>query len=178
LICRPGLATFNAHTKFEVSTITCYKDMKGNAECRNLWWFGVVRGHSRSSAMSPFDKAHTRYDFLINFNINTTHTTVLNYVSIFYCSRVMVSYLLKVANFNLAHLQLVPPLGVTPFEFYHDLWHQKTGVPGLSFDAVCGILHLAISVEHQLVTDSQTKHDYGIYCTSMASRGKKETQHK
>jgi len=26
---------FNPHTKFEVSTITCYKDMKGKAKCGN-----------------------------------------------------------------------------------------------------------------------------------------------
>jgi len=33
------------------------------------------------------------------------------------------------------------------------------------------ILHLAITVEHLLVTDRQT-HDYGIYRDSMASHGK------
>jgi len=33
------------------------------------------------------------------------------------------------------------------------------------------ILHLAISVEHRLVTDRQT-HDYGIYRASMASYDK------
>jgi len=26
---------FNPHTKFEVSTITCNEDMKGNAKCKN-----------------------------------------------------------------------------------------------------------------------------------------------
>ena len=26
---------------------------------QKMRWFGVVRGHSRSSAMSPFDRAHT-----------------------------------------------------------------------------------------------------------------------
>jgi len=26
---------FNPHTKFKVSMITCYKDIKGNAKCRN-----------------------------------------------------------------------------------------------------------------------------------------------
>ena len=26
---------------------------------QKMGWFGVVRGHSRSSAMSPFDRAHT-----------------------------------------------------------------------------------------------------------------------
>jgi len=29
------LAMFNPHTKFEVSPITCNKDMKGNAKCKN-----------------------------------------------------------------------------------------------------------------------------------------------
>jgi len=33
---------FNPRTKFEVSTFTCYEDMKGNAK---LWWFGVVMYH-------------------------------------------------------------------------------------------------------------------------------------
>jgi len=32
--------------------------MKGNA-CKNCSNLGVVRGHSRSSAMSPFDRGHT-----------------------------------------------------------------------------------------------------------------------
>jgi len=32
VICRLGLAMFNQHTKFEVSTITCYKEIKGNAK--------------------------------------------------------------------------------------------------------------------------------------------------
>jgi len=38
----------------------------------------------------------------------------------------VVSYLLKVADFNLSHLHLAPPLRVTLFEFWHDRWHQKT----------------------------------------------------
>jgi len=45
---------FNSHTRFEVSTIICYKDVKGNANVEIV----VVRGHSRSSAMLPFDRAH------------------------------------------------------------------------------------------------------------------------
>jgi len=27
---------FNSHTKFEVSTITCNKEMKGNAKCKKI----------------------------------------------------------------------------------------------------------------------------------------------
>jgi len=58
--------------------------------------------------------------------------------------------------FNIPHLHLVPPLGVTPFEFCWDFQHQKTRVPGLSCGIVCMILRLAISVEHWLVVDRQT----------------------
>jgi len=43
--------------------------------------FGVVRGHSRSWAMPPFDRAH---DFLFDFN--------RNYVSIFYSFRDIAGY--------------------------------------------------------------------------------------
>jgi len=45
---------------------------------------------------------------------------------------------------------------VTPVEFRGDLWHQKTRVPGLPCGVVCVILHLAVLVEHRLVTDRQT----------------------
>ena len=35
-------------------------------------------------------------------------------------------------RFNLRHLYLAPPLGVTPLEFRRDLWHQKTRKIALS----------------------------------------------
>jgi len=34
----------------------------------------------------------------------------------------------KVADFNLPHLHLASPLGVTPLKFSTDLWRQKTSV--------------------------------------------------
>ena len=46
-------------TKFEVSGFTRYEAMNGGAKCRKWGGLGVFRGHSRSSAMSPFDRAHT-----------------------------------------------------------------------------------------------------------------------
>ena len=49
----------------------------------------------------------------------------------------MASYLSKFANFDLPHLHLAPPLGVTPFEFRKDFGHQKTRVPGLSCGVIC-----------------------------------------
>ena len=42
-------------TKYEVSRFTHYEAVNGGANAEN----GVVRGHSRSLAMSPFDRAHT-----------------------------------------------------------------------------------------------------------------------
>jgi len=90
-------------------------------------------------------------------------------------------YLSKFADFTLPHLHLVPPLGVTPFEFRKNFWHQKTRVPGLSCGVVCVFLRLAILVEHRLVTDRQTQtdrqtdrqtHGHGIYRESYCSRGK------
>ena len=50
----------NLPTKFEVPvpSLTRYEDMKGVKNAQNgLVW--VVRGHPRSSAMSPFDREHT-----------------------------------------------------------------------------------------------------------------------
>ena len=44
-------------TKFEVSRFTGYEAVNGGAK---LWGgLGVFRGHSRSWAMPPFDRAHT-----------------------------------------------------------------------------------------------------------------------
>jgi len=46
-------------TKYEVSRFTRYEAVNGGAKCRKMGWFGVVRRHSRSWAMPPFDRAHT-----------------------------------------------------------------------------------------------------------------------
>jgi len=46
-------------TKYEVSRFTRYEAVNGSAKYRKWGDFGWYRGHSRSSAMSPFDRAHT-----------------------------------------------------------------------------------------------------------------------
>ena len=48
-------------TKFEVSRFTRYEAVNSGAKCRKWGWFEVVRGHSRSWAMPPFDRAHTTF---------------------------------------------------------------------------------------------------------------------
>jgi len=60
----------------------------------------------------------------------------------------------------------VAPVGVIPFEFRHDRWHQKTRVMGLSCGIICVILCLAILIQYRSVTDTQTHtqtHNDGIY---------------
>ena len=67
-------------TKFEVSRFTRY-ETEWRCKMHKMGLFGVVRGHSRSWAMPPFDRAH---DFLFDFN--------RNYVSIFYRFRDIAGY--------------------------------------------------------------------------------------
>jgi len=63
VICRLRLAMFNPHAKFEVSTITCNEDMKGNAKCKNSRFeppFGALRGNAQGSSSMARWKAHCR----------------------------------------------------------------------------------------------------------------------
>jgi len=57
-----------------------------------LGYLGALRGHSRSSAMSPFDRAHT-----------TSYSTL---IETFYRFRDIAGYLSKVADFDSPHLHL------------------------------------------------------------------------
>jgi len=55
VIRRLGLAMFNPHTKFEMSTIICIEEMKGNAKCKNFCFeppFGGLRGNVHGSSMA------------------------------------------------------------------------------------------------------------------------------
>ena len=126
------------------------------ARAVKLGWFVVVRGHPRSSAMSPFDRVH-----MISYS-SLIETMRLSYI---------VLEIYRVICINLPHLHLAPPLGVTPFEFRKDFWQQKTRVLGLSCGVVCVFLCLAILVEQRLATDTdrhRQTHGHGIYRESIA----------
>ena len=59
-MCRLVLAIFDIHAEYEVSTITCNEDMKGNAKCINSrleTHFGRLRGNTQRSSMAQW-KAH------------------------------------------------------------------------------------------------------------------------
>ena len=94
---------------------------------QKIVWFGVIRCHSRSLAMSPFNREHTIFLTLIE-----TIRLIL------YCFQNKASYLSKFVNFNRPQLHLAPLLGVTSVEFHRDLWHQKTRLLGLT----CGMVVL------------------------------------
>ena len=65
MVRRLGLATINLYTKYEVSMLIHYEDMKGDEKYK-IGVFGEVRGHPRSSKTSPFDRVHmTSYSTLI-----------------------------------------------------------------------------------------------------------------
>jgi len=92
---------------------------------QKMGWFEVVRGHSRSWPMSPFDRAHTTsYSTL-------TETMCLSF-TVFEISPVICR---KSPILTPPHLHLAPPQGLTPVEFRGDLWRPKTRVPGL----LCGV---------------------------------------
>ena len=83
-------------TKVEVSRLRSYE---WRCKMQKMGWFGAVRGHSRSSAMSPFDRAHT-----------TSYSTFYrNHASILCRFRDIAGYLWKVADCDPPHLHLVPP---------------------------------------------------------------------
>ena len=46
---------FNPHTEFEMSTITCNEEIKGNAKCKNSPFkppFRELRGNAQGSSMA------------------------------------------------------------------------------------------------------------------------------
>jgi len=49
----------NQCTKFEVCRFTRYEAVNGSAKCRKWGGLGWLGGHSRSTAMPPFDRADT-----------------------------------------------------------------------------------------------------------------------
>jgi len=53
-----GLAMSDLCTKFEISTLTHYKDMKGDEKCKNLGGLGGIMGRSPEViSNTPFDRA-------------------------------------------------------------------------------------------------------------------------
>ena len=86
---------------------------------QKMRWFGVVRGHSRSWAMSA-------YDFLFDFN--------RNYVSILYRFRDIAGYLSKVADFDPPHLHITSVFTLQSYQSTRGHGY-KIYLPGCRTDA-------------------------------------------
>ena len=102
-----------------------------------------VRGHSRSSKVAPFDRAHTTL---------CSSSIVTNYASISYRFRDIAAYWSKIAT----PLYFAPPLGVTPSDLRNDPWWRKTRMMGLSDGERISMIRSAVLIQYTRVTDRQT----------------------
>jgi len=99
-----------------------------------------VWGHSRSSKVAPFDRAHTT---LYSSSIVTMP------LSLNYRFRDIAAYWSKIAT----PLYLAPPLGVTPSDLRNDPWCRKTRMMGLSDGERISIIRSAVLIQYTRVTD-------------------------
>ena len=131
-----------------------------------MGYFGMVRGHPRSSTMSPFHGAH-----MISYS-SLTQALHLSCTAFEIWRVICQNSPTSTYPTCIWHLQ-----GVTPLEFQKDVWRQKTRVSELSYGVVCVILRLAVLVELRLVTntDRQTQTDTRPWHIPRehSSRGKK-----
>ena len=61
IVCHPWdstTSTINTCTKFEVSIYAHYEDIQGCTKYQKLDGLGVIKGHSRSLEIAPFNRAH------------------------------------------------------------------------------------------------------------------------
>ena len=155
-------------TKRVVSRFTRYEAMNGGSKCRKWGGLGWLRGHSRSWAMPPFDRAHTT-------SYKTLIETMCPSCTVFEIQPVICQ---KSPILTQPNLHSAPSQWVTPVEFSGDLWLQKTRFPGLSCGVVCMILHvcLAVLVELRLVTDRRTDGHRAMHSTADAQHSVSKKQ--
>ena len=85
-------------------------------------------------------------------------------------SYTVAKYWLKIADLNLPHLYLEPPLRVTSLEFRRDLWRPRK-LESLGYRTA----FFVVLIQYRRVTDGRTDgqtHDDSICRTSIASCGK------
>jgi len=104
-----------------------------------------VQGHSRSSKVALFDRAHTT---LYSSSIVTN-----NYASIYYRFRDIAAY---IGRKLLPPLYLAPPLGVKASDLRNDLWCRKTTMMGLSDSERISMIRSAVLIQYTHVTDRRT----------------------
>ena len=138
-----------------------------------LGQFGALRSHSRSSAMSPFDRAHA-----------TSYSTLIETVRLS-CTVFEIQPVIYRKSPILTHPTCIwrPRRGL-PRSNVAEIFGVRILVLGLSCGVVCLILSLAVLVELRLVTDRRTDgrtdgqtQGHGQYRGCIASRGKNVIAH-
>jgi len=61
---------FNSHSKFEVSTITCNEEIKGNAKCKNFRFEALFGGLAITHKIHLWLDGKRVVDFLLVINDN------------------------------------------------------------------------------------------------------------
>jgi len=129
VIRKLGLVMINLPTKIVHPLWRCKRQCK----MKKLGWFRVVKGHPRSSAIWPFERAHMTSYFSLIVTMHLSCTIL-----------VIASYLLKVANFNLSHLHLAFPVGWLHSNFNDSFGTRSMDSLGYHVELLCVILSLAI----------------------------------
>jgi len=162
-----ALATLNLCTEFEVSTSSHYEDMEGDTTYRKWGGLGVVRGHSRSLDIAPFDRAHTSsyYCSIVTMSLSCTVSQILRDVD----------QKLPIWTYPISICR--PRKGSRRWRFAPRFWPQTTSVPGLLYGVIYVIVRLAVlscdgRTEGQMDGRTDSRRQHVIYRASIASRGK------
>jgi len=146
-VCRAyrlGLAMINRHTKFEVSSITCNEDMKGNAKCKN------------SPLEPPLGVTHGVHLWLDGKRVVNFLLVLIEHFHQLLRLRCCERILVKIVVFERGWVTLSTNLMENGASSTNDCWHQKTRVPGISRGVVCVIPRLAILIHYLRVTNGRT----------------------
>ena len=141
VIRRQGLAMINPHIKFEMSTITCNEETKGNAKFKNWATLWGTSGNVHGSSMARW-KARGRLPISVNWTFFASS----------YSWGAMSKYWSKLRCLKGVWVTLSANFRGKGGSSTNDFWCQKTRIPGLSRGVVCVIIRLAVLIQYRRVT--------------------------